>query len=86
MLWTVTGLCAVMLLAVTFVVPETRPPPVHVPAGALRRVLRSRGYRSHTAVFAFSFAMMMAYISALAMAQVREVAGSRDGEDFTGGH
>ena len=31
---------------------------------ALRKVLGARGYCGHTAVFAFSFAMMMAYISA----------------------
>jgi DHA1 family bicyclomycin/chloramphenicol resistance-like MFS transporter len=30
---------------------------------SVRRVLRSRGYWAHTAVFAFSFGMMMAYIS-----------------------
>jgi DHA1 family bicyclomycin/chloramphenicol resistance-like MFS transporter len=60
MLWTVTGLCVLMLLAVAFNVPETRPP------GRRRsRVsLRSAGFWADTAVFAFSFAMMMAYISA----------------------
>jgi len=67
MLWTVTGLCVLMLVAILLVVPETRR--VHegkgIPYGtAVRRVLRSRGYWGHTAVFAFSFAMMMSYISA----------------------
>jgi DHA1 family bicyclomycin/chloramphenicol resistance-like MFS transporter len=70
MLWTVTGLCAVMVLAVALVVPETRPAPVRQHGTgssylvSVRRVLRSRGYWANTAVFAFSFAMMMAYISA----------------------
>ena len=69
MLWAVTGLCVVMLVAVTLVVPETRPASVRGQAtgatylGSVRRVLRSAGYWGHTAVFAFSFAMMMAYIS-----------------------
>jgi DHA1 family bicyclomycin/chloramphenicol resistance-like MFS transporter len=70
MLWTVTGLCAVMLVAIAVVVPETRPASVRLHGtgtsylASVRRVLRSRGYWGHTAVFAFSFAMMMAYISA----------------------
>lgn len=69
MLWTVTGLCSVMLVAVVVVVPETHPEETRsaaaVPyATALRKVLGSRGYRGHTAVFALSFAMMMSYISA----------------------
>jgi DHA1 family bicyclomycin/chloramphenicol resistance-like MFS transporter len=69
MLWTVTGLCVLMLLAVALVVPETRPAPVRQDAAgvpytaSVRQVLRSRGYWGHTAVFALSFAMMMAYIS-----------------------
>jgi DHA1 family bicyclomycin/chloramphenicol resistance-like MFS transporter len=70
MLWTVTGLCVLMLVAVAAAVPETRPAPVRAQATgtpyavSVRRVLRSRGYWAHTAVFAFSFAMMMAYIAA----------------------
>ncbi len=70
MLWTVTGLCVLMLLAVVVVVPETRPRTARrsahgVPyATAVRRVLGSRGYWCNTAVFAFSFGMMMSYISA----------------------
>ena len=68
MLWTVAALCAVMLIAVLLVVPETRPPharhAAHTPyRDGIRRVFRSRGYWANTAVFAFSFAMMMAYIS-----------------------
>jgi len=67
MLWTVTGLCALMLVAILLIVPETRA--VHQGTGirygaAVRRVLAARGYWGHTAVFAFSFAMMMSYISA----------------------
>jgi DHA1 family bicyclomycin/chloramphenicol resistance-like MFS transporter len=70
MLWTVTGLCAVMVLAIALVVPETRPAQVRRHGTdssylvSVRRVLRSRGYWANTAVFACSFAMMMAYISA----------------------
>ncbi len=65
MLWTVTALCVAMLLAVFFVLPETRPPEARrAGAGGYRAVLRSRGYWADTAVFACSFAMMMAYISA----------------------
>ena len=68
MLWTVTGLCVVMLVAVFVVVPETRPAAArrqaHQPYRAtLRRVLASRGYWTYTGVFALSFGMMMAYIS-----------------------
>lgn len=69
MLWTVTGLCVLMLVAVVVVVPETHPASTRaaapVPyAEALRRILGRGGYWGHTAVFACSFAMMMAYISA----------------------
>jgi len=70
MLWTVTALCVVMLIAIVVVVPETRPTPARgagagLPyATAVRKVLGTRGYWGPTAVFAFSFAMMMSYISA----------------------
>ena len=69
MLWTVAGLCALMLVGVLLVVPETRPAEVRARdhtsyAEALRAVLRSRGYWPPVAVFALSFAVMMAYISA----------------------
>jgi DHA1 family bicyclomycin/chloramphenicol resistance-like MFS transporter len=69
MLWTVTGLCVVMLLAVLVVVPETRPRASRGQADAVpyrmsaRRVLTSRGYWGNTAVFALAFGVMMAYIS-----------------------
>jgi DHA1 family bicyclomycin/chloramphenicol resistance-like MFS transporter len=66
MLWAVALLSLALLVAVVAVVAETRPP---VPqrtswAGALKTVARSRGYRAPVAVFAFSFAVMMAYIAA----------------------
>jgi DHA1 family bicyclomycin/chloramphenicol resistance-like MFS transporter len=69
MLWTVTGLCTLMLVAILLVVPETHPAETRSAAAipypvALRRVFHARGYWGHTAVFAFSFAMMMSYISA----------------------
>ncbi|HET6530269.1 MAG TPA: multidrug effflux MFS transporter [Actinoplanes sp.] len=70
MLWTVTALCLLMLLAIAVVVPETRPAAVRAQAAGSRyavavgHVLRSRGYWAHTAAFALSFAMMMAYIAA----------------------
>lgn len=67
MLWAVTGLCVVMLVAVLAGVPETRPrgsAAAGTPyAEGVRRLLRHRGYWAHTAVIACSFAMMMAYIS-----------------------
>jgi DHA1 family bicyclomycin/chloramphenicol resistance-like MFS transporter len=67
MLWTVTGLCVLMLVAILLVVPETSV--AHQGTGvrysaAVRRVLGSRGFWGHAGVFAFSFAMMMSYISA----------------------
>jgi DHA1 family bicyclomycin/chloramphenicol resistance-like MFS transporter len=69
MLWTVTGLCVLMLVAIVVVVPETHPEETRsaaaIPYGAaLRRIFHTRGYWGHTAVFAFSFGMMMSYISA----------------------
>lgn len=69
MLWTVTGLCAAMLVGVVVVLRETHPPSARA-AGAtsyadgLRAVGRTRGYWPPVAVMALSFAMMMAYISA----------------------
>ena len=67
MLWAVVVLCGIMLIAVLAFVPETRPrsgtPALRFRA-AFRRVLAAHGYWGHTAVFALSFAMMMAYISA----------------------
>jgi DHA1 family bicyclomycin/chloramphenicol resistance-like MFS transporter len=66
MLWTVAGLCALALLGVLLVVPETHPGRA---AGAsyaadLRTVVGTRAYRAPVAVLALSFAVMMAYISA----------------------
>lgn len=69
MLWTVAGLCVVMLLGVVLVVPETHPPQaraVHREGSALggvRRVLGLRAYRRQIAVSALSFAVLMGYIS-----------------------
>ena len=69
LLWTVAGLCAAMLLGVLAVVEETRPVEVRErdtsswPA-AVRSVLRSGPFWGPVAVFALSFAVMMAYISA----------------------
>ena len=69
LLWTVAGLCAAMLVGVVVVLRETRPPEARAAgatsyAGALRVVVRTRGYWPPVAVLALSFAMMMAYISA----------------------
>lgn len=69
MLWTVVGLCTAMLAGVVLVLRETRPPEARTAsgttyAGALRTVVRTRGYWPPVAVLALSFAMMMAYISA----------------------
>lgn len=65
MLWTVTGLCAAMLVGVVLVLRET------LPAGRRTRgatsyaaVVRARGYWPPVVTLALSFAMMMAYISA----------------------
>jgi len=68
MLWTVAALCAAMLVGVLLVVPETHPAEVRrttvsVRDGA-RRVLATRAFRGPLAVYALSFGVMMAYISA----------------------
>lgn len=67
MLWTVAGLCAAMAAGVLLVVRETRPASARAQhesyLAAIRTVLGSRGYRAPLAVFALSFAMMMAYIA-----------------------
>ena len=69
MLWTVTGLCAVMLAGVLLVLPETHPVEARAvhreasPLGGVRTVLGLRAYRSQIAVSALSFAVLMAYIS-----------------------
>ncbi|MFC4063477.1 multidrug effflux MFS transporter [Actinoplanes subglobosus] len=66
MLWAVALLSVALLVAVIAVVPETHTPAGGTAsfAGALRSVAGSRGYRAPVAVFAFSFAVMMAYIAA----------------------
>ena len=68
MLWTVVALCLVMLLGVLFVVAETHPAAVRSERrtswlGGIRTVLTTRAFRRPVAVFALSFAVMMAYIS-----------------------
>jgi MFS transporter, DHA1 family, multidrug resistance protein len=68
MLWTVTALCAAMLVGVIVVVREThrREARSHGELSwltGLRTVLGSRGFRGPAAVFALSFGVMMAYIS-----------------------
>ena len=74
MLWTVAILCALMLVGVLLVVEETHPPETRRPQGdglgptswlaGLRTVVGRGAYRAPVAVFALSFAVMMAYISA----------------------
>ena len=69
LLWTVSLLCAAMLVAVVVVLRETRPPGARTGggapyAGALRRVASTRGYWPPVVVMALSFAVMMAYIAA----------------------
>ena len=69
MLWAVALLCLAMLLGVLLVVRETRPPGGHSAeaaswARALRTVARTRAFWAPVAVFALSFGVMMAYISA----------------------
>lgn len=68
MLWAVTALCAAMLVGVLVVVRETLPASHRTHSGraladGLRVVLGTRSYRGPVAVFALSFAVMMAYIS-----------------------
>lgn len=71
MLWTVTGLCALMLAGVLLVVRETLPPAArHAGAGArgvaagLRAALARPAFRRPAAVFALGFGAMMGYIAA----------------------
>jgi MFS transporter, DHA1 family, multidrug resistance protein len=69
MLWTVAGLCVVMLVGVLLVVPETHPAEARTvhreasPLGGIRQVLGLPAYRRQIAVSALSFAVLMAYIS-----------------------
>ena len=69
MLWAVAGLCLAMLVGVLVVLRETHPPERRTRGGAsslaaFGTVLANRAYRGPVAVFALSFAVMMAYISA----------------------
>lgn len=69
MLWTVAGLCAVMLVGVVFVLHETHPPELRTTREtstltSMRAVVANHAYRGPVAVFALSFGVMMAYISA----------------------
>jgi len=69
MLWTVTALCLAMLVGVLAVVPETHPDERRsrdtvASMTAMRVVVANAAYRGPVAVFALSFGVMMAYISA----------------------
>jgi DHA1 family bicyclomycin/chloramphenicol resistance-like MFS transporter len=69
MLWTVAGLCAAMLVGVLVVLDETHPPERRVASGTswtagLRTAIGTRAYRAPVVVFACTFGVMMAYISA----------------------
>lgn len=69
LLWVVAALSALMLVGVVLVLPESHPSGSRTRPGspasrAMATVLRTPGYRAPVAVFALSFAVMMAYISA----------------------
>jgi MFS transporter, DHA1 family, multidrug resistance protein len=69
MLWTVGALCTAMLLGVVLVLHETHPPERRTTGfgpslTAMRSVVTNHAYRGPVAVFALSFGVMMAYISA----------------------
>lgn len=69
MLWTVAGLCAAMLVAVVVVLDETHPPERRSagessPLVDMRSVVANHAYCGPVLVLAFSFGVMMAYISA----------------------
>ncbi|WP_374455383.1 multidrug effflux MFS transporter [Nocardioides sp.] len=69
MLWTVAGLCAAMLVAVLLVLDETHPPERRSTTESsvlhdVRSVVGNSSYRGPVVVFACSFGVMMAYISA----------------------
>ncbi|MCS5723564.1 multidrug effflux MFS transporter [Herbiconiux sp. CPCC 203407] len=65
-LWVVTGLAVVMLVAVVVVVRETHTGrrPLDRSAGVGKRALLSRTYLGNLLAFGFGFSVMMAYISA----------------------
>ena len=69
MLWTVTALCAAMLAGVVLVLHETHPEHRRTSGAgstitSMRTVVGNRAYRGPVLVFALSFGVMMAYISA----------------------
>lgn len=69
MLWTVAGLCAAMLVGVLLALDETHPPERRSTGESsaladMRSVVAHRAYRGPVLVFACSFGVMMAYISA----------------------
>jgi DHA1 family bicyclomycin/chloramphenicol resistance-like MFS transporter len=65
LLWTVTGLCVLMLVGVVLVVHETLPEHRQTTLlGGVRSVLARPAYRRPVAVLGCSFGVMMAYISA----------------------
>lgn len=69
MLWTVVGLSAAMLVGVLVVLRETHPPERRTHGhratlASMRTVIGNRAYVAPVAVFALSFGVMMAYISA----------------------
>jgi DHA1 family bicyclomycin/chloramphenicol resistance-like MFS transporter len=69
MLWTVTGLCAAMLVGVLVILDETHPPERRVASGTswtagIRTAIGTRAYRGPVVVFACTFGVMMGYISA----------------------
>ena len=69
MLWTVVGLCAAMLVGVLVVLRETHPPQRRTDGhgatlAAMRTAAGNPSYLAPVAVFALSFGVMMAYISA----------------------
>src|SRR4051794_39301502 len=69
MLWTVTLLCAAMLVGVLVVLDESHPPETRVASGTswtagLRTAIGTHAFRAPVVVFACSFGVMMAYISA----------------------
>jgi DHA1 family bicyclomycin/chloramphenicol resistance-like MFS transporter len=69
MLWTVAGLCAAMLVAVLLVLDETHPAERRSTGESsaladMRSVVATHAYRGPVLVFACSFGVMMAYISA----------------------
>jgi DHA1 family bicyclomycin/chloramphenicol resistance-like MFS transporter len=70
-LWTLFAVATLMFVSITLVIPESHPEEARAAAKVARqsagppvRALWSRVYIGNTVTFAFSFAVMMAYISA----------------------